>query len=382
MTIEQINKRCEEIQAELSKEEITEEEVSKLEEEVRSLAEEKKALVEKAEKREEVLAKVIEQRKELEKNPLEERKGEKNMEERNIYASAEYRAAYIKNLLGRELSEEEKRAFTSANSTAVMPTETQNEVLKRLSQFAPMLDEITLLNVPGNVTFAVEGTKVDGAIHTENATITPDGDVLVSVTLGGYEVTKLIQVSKTVEKMSISAFENWLINMIAEMVGAKIEDQIFNGTGSSQAKGINKITWSATNSVTVAKGGSITADNVRALVALLPGGYDNGAKFYMTKKTLFNRVMGLQDNAKHDLVKEVNGTYYIYGYEVRLSDKAPADEIILGNAKKYVGNLAEEVNVTKQFDINTNSNKYLGCALFDGKPAIEEAFVKIVQATA
>lgn len=382
MTIEQINKRCEEIQAELSKEEITEEEVSKLEEEVRSLAEEKKALVEKAEKREEVLAKVIEQRKELEKNPLEERKGEKNMEERNIYASAEYRAAYIKNLLGRELSEEEKRAFTSANSTAVMPTETQNEVLKRLSQFAPMLDEITLLNVPGNVTFAVEGTKVDGAIHTENATITPDGDVLVSVTLGGYEVTKLIQVSKTVEKMSISAFENWLIDMIAEMVGAKIEDQIFNGTGSSQAKGINKITWSATNSVTVAKGGSITADNVRTLVALLPGGYDNGAKFYMTKKTLFNRVMGLQDNAKHDLVKEVNGTYYIYGYEVRLSDKAPADEIILGNAKKYVGNLAEEVNVTKQFDINTNSNKYLGCALFDGKPAIEEAFVKIVQATA
>ena len=382
MTIEQINKRCEEIQAELSKEEITEEEVSKLEEEVRSLAEEKKALVEKAEKREEVLAKVIEQRKELEKNPLEERKGEKNMEERNIYASAEYRSAYIKNLLGRELSEEEKRAFTSANSTAVMPTETQNEVLKKLSQYAPMLDEITLLNVPGNVTFAVEGTKVDGAIHTENATITPDGDVLVSVTLGGYEVTKLIQVSKTVEKMSISAFETWLINMIAEMVGAKIEDQIFNGTGSAQAKGINKITWGTTNSVTVAKGGSITADNVRALVALLPGGYDNGAKFYMTKKTLFNRVMGLQDNAKHDLVKEVNGTYYIYGYEVRLSDKAPADEIILGNAKKYVGNLAEEVNVTKQFDINTNSNKYLGCALFDGKPAIEEAFVKIVQATA
>lgn len=382
MKIEDINKRCEEIQAELSKEEITAEEVEQLEKEVEQLSEERKALVEQAEKRAKVLAKVVNEKNEIETNPMEERKEKKKMEEKNIYASAEYRSAYIKNLLGRELNEEETRAFTSANAGSVMPTETQNEVLKKLSQYAPMLDEITLLNVPGNVTFAVEGTKVEGTIHTENASITPDGDVLVSVTLGGYEVTKLIQVSKTVEKMSISAFETWLIDMIAEMVGAKIEDQIFNGTGSSQAKGINKITWAATNSVTIAKGGSITADNVRTLVGLLPGGYDNGAKFYMTKKTLFNRVMGLQDNAKHDLVKEVNGTYYIYGYAVKLSDKAPADEIILGNAKKYVGNLAEEVNVVKDFDINTNSNKYLGCALFDGKPAIEEAFVKIVQATA
>jgi len=382
MNIEEINKRCEEIQAELSKEEITTEEVEQLEKEVEQLSEERKALVEQAEKRAEVLAKVVNEKSEIEKNPMEERKEEKKMEERNIYASAEYRSAYIKNLLGRELNEEEKRAFTSATSGAVMPTETQNEVLKKLSQYAPMLDEITLLNVPGNVTFAVEGTKVEGAIHEENKTITPDGDVLVSVTLGGYEVTKLIQVSKTVEKMSVSAFETWLIDMIAEMVGAKIEGLIFDGTGSSQAKGINKITWGANNSVTIAKGGSITADNVRTLVGLLPGAYDKGAKFYMSKKTLFNRVMGLQDNAKHDLVKEVNGTYFIYGYEVKLSDKAPADEIILGNAKKYVGNLAEEVNVVKDFDINTNSNKYLGCALFDGKPAIEEAFVKIVQATA
>lgn len=382
MTIEQINKRCDEIQAELSKEEITEEEVSKLEEEVNKLTEERKTLVEKAEKRAEVLAEVVKEKKELEKNPMEERKEEKKMEEKNIYASAEYRTAYFKNLLGRELNEEEKRAFTSATSTAVIPTETQNEVLKKLSQYAPMLDEITLLNVPGNVTFAVEGTKTVGAIHTENATITGDSDTLVSVTVGGYEVTKLIQVSKTVEKMSISAFETWLIDMISEMVGVKIEDLIFNGTGSAQAKGINKITWGATNSITIAKGGSITADNVRGLIALLPGGYDSGAKFYMTKKTLFNRVMGLQDNAKHDLVREVNGTYYIYGYAVKLSDKAPADEIILGNAKKYVGNLAEAVNVVKDFDINTNSNKYLGCAMFDGKPAIEEAFVKIVQATA
>jgi hypothetical protein len=39
--------------------------------------------------------------------------------------------------------------------------------------------------------------------------------------------------------------------------------------------------------------------------------------------------------------------------------------------------MAEGQNVKSQYDINTNSYKYLGVTEFDGKPAIAEAFVKI-----
>lgn len=376
-TLEEINKRMAEISEKLKDENA---DVESLSNEVDELQEERKALVEKAETRKATLEKIAKSNE----NVVIERKEEEKMEERKEFGldSEEYRSAYFKRLLGRELSETEERAFAVAGVEGAMPVQTSENVIKKLAQYAPMIEEITLLHVPGAVKFAVEGVKTEGALHTENATINGDSDTLVTVSLAGYEVTKLIQVSKSVEKMTIASFEAWLIDMIAEMVGVKIEDLIFNGTGSSQAKGINKITWNAQNSITVAKGASVTADNVRALIALLPGGYDNGAKMYMRKNTLFNRIMGLQDNAKHDLVKEANGTYYVYGYEVKLSDKAPENEIILGNAKKYVGNLAEDINVTKQFDINTNSNKYLGCAMFDGKPAIEEAFVKLVQANA
>lgn len=376
-TLEEINKRMAEISEELKDENA---DVESLSNEVDELQEERKALVEKAETRKATLEKIAKSNE----NVVVERKEEEEMEERKEFGldSEEYRSAYFKRLLGRELSETEERAFAVAGVEGAMPIQTSENVIKKLAQYAPMIEEITLLHVPGAVKFAVEGVKTEGALHTENTTINGDSDTLVTVSLAGYEVTKLIQVSKSVEKMTIASFEAWLIDMIAEMVGVKIEDLIFNGTGSSQAKGINKITWNAQNSITVAKGASVTADNVRALIALLPGGYDNGAKMYMRKNTLFNRIMGLQDNAKHDLVKEANGTYYVYGYEVKLSDKAPENEIILGNAKKYVGNLAEDINVTKQFDINTNSNKYLGCAMFDGKPAIEEAFVKLVQANA
>ena len=375
MTLKQIDEELRSIVANLeSDQEMTEEEITQSEERAEELRNLRNELVQKAEKR----AATLEAVKNGAGNVVEtfeERKVEDNM-------NAEYRSAYFKRLLGRELTESEERAYTTSNAAGAIPTESADEVIKKITKLAPVLDEITLLKVRGNITFAVEGTKTKGAVHTENGAITPDSDTLVSVTLGGYEVTKLIQVSDAVSTMSIDEFEDWLTDMIAEMVATKIEDLVFNGTGTNEATGVDKAnTWGATNSVTVAKTASLTADNVRALIALLPAGYDNGAKFYMNKKTLFNSVMGLQDNAKHDLVKEIDGKHFIYGYEVKTTDAIAENVAYLGNFKKYVGNFNKEIQVKKDFDMYKNSNLYLGVCIFDGKPAIGEAFVKLDKAT-
>ena len=69
------------------------------------------------------------------------------------------------------------------------------------------------------------------------------------VELGMYEITKLITISKTVELMSVDAFENWLTDKIARNVADKITGLILTGTGSSQAQGINAITWDESNSI-------------------------------------------------------------------------------------------------------------------------------------
>lgn len=376
MTLEEIKAELQSILEKLaSDEEMTEEEVQELEDKAEALEEEKRSLVAKAEKRSATLERVANAVDVEVVEETTEVREEKNMDK-------EYRSAYFKRLLGRELTEEETRAFAKSGVAGAIPTETSDEILRKITKVAPMLDEITLLNVKGNVSFAVEGTKNAAGLHTENAAITGDADTLVTVTLGGYEITKLVQVSKSVETMTVDAFENWLTDMIAEMVGEKIEDLIINGTGSSQPSGIDKAnTWDTTNSVSVAKTGSLTADNVRALIALLPAGYDRNAKILMNKKTLFNSFMGLQDNAKHDLVRESDGKFYVYGYEVLISDKVADNVAFLGDFKKYVANLSSEVEIVSQFDINTNSNKYLGCAIFDGKPAVADAFVKLDKAT-
>lgn len=301
----------------------------------------------------------------------------------NVVDSVEYRSAFLKSIRGIELNDVEKRAFTSAASSAgaTIPTQTANEIIKKMKQYAPLLDEITLLNVTGNVKFAVENSIADAKKHTENSSISADTDTLTSVSLGSYEIVKLVQVSKTVATMGIDAFENWLTDMLAEKCAAKASRWIISGTGSSEPHGIDSISWGATNSVTVASGSSLTAANVQELIGLLPGGYDKNAKFLMSKKTLFTDFMPLQDNSKNKIVSVEGNKYYIYGYPVMLDEDVTIHESFLGDMKKVVGNLSEAVNITSGFDINTNSYKYLGTAMFDCDIANEEAFVKLIKAT-
>ncbi len=373
--LQEIQARKLELKAIEQRTDATEEELNNAIQEAKNLNEEERKI-----KEAEVELKKVNEGKDVKEVVNPQKDEERKMDDEN---KKEYRSALLKRLQGKELTETEERALTNASNSvgAAIPTETQNEIVKKISQYAPLLGEITLLNVAGNVTFAVEGTKAEAAIHTQGASITPDGDVLVPVSLTGFEITKYITISKTVSKMSVDAFEEWLTNMIAEAIAKKISNLIINGTGSSQPTGIEKAaTWNQDNSITVAKAASLTAANVLGLVALLPGGYDNGAKWLMSKKTLYTDFMPLQDNSKNSLVKKENGVYYIEGYPVLLDDSVTLHEAFLGNIKKYVGNLSEDITVDSDKQLSSNSIEFLGCAIFDGKPAIAEAFVKLIKA--
>lgn len=295
-----------------------------------------------------------------------------------------YRTAFFKKIMGKDMTSAEKTAFDSGASSAgaAIPTETANEIIRKLKERAPLLSEITLLQVAGNVTFAVEGTVADAEQHTENAAITADADTLVKVTLGGYEITKLIQVSDTVSTMSIDAFEGWLTDMIVEKVADKISEYILYGDGDSAPQGIEEaITWGADNSISVGASASLTAENVQSLIGLLGGGYDPNAKFIMSKKTLFNDFMPLQDKSKFDIVTREGRQYFVYGYPVMLDSRVSLHDAYLGDLKKVVANLPETITMRSGYDIDTNSNKYLGVVIFDCKVAITEAFVKLTKAS-
>lgn len=384
--------RIKEIEARLAaiKQEIEErgdamkaEEIDALEKETKELTEERAGLIAAAEKRNGILDNIAKG------GGVSIRsfgkKEEDNADPDDPFGTPEYRSAWLKNLRRIPLTDAEKRAYANASGTGaeVVPTQTANEIISKVKKLAPMLNEVTLLHVKGAVKFVVEGTNNDAAIHTENAAITPAADTLTTVTLSGYEIVKLVQISDTVMTMSIAAFESWIVDMLAEAIARKVEDFFINGTGTSQPKGIDKAnTWGATNSVSVGASASLTAANVQTLIGLLNAGYDRNAKFVMSKRTLFTDFMPLQDTSKNHIVTVQGNNYFVYGYPVLLSDYVKEHEAFLGDFKKVCANLAESINVKNAYDIDTNSYKYSGIAIFDCQPAIGEAFVKLVKAGA
>ena len=283
----------------------------------------------------------------------------------------DYRTAFLKTMLGKELDVEERAAYsTLTNAGAAVPEELQADIISKAKEYAPILNEITLLNVQGGVKFAVEGTTDAAGKHTELATITAASDSIVEVVLSAYEITKLIQISATVKNMSLAQFESWLTSTLAESIAMKLENLVFNGSGVGEATGI--LTVKTSGDLT-----SITTENIFALVGKLKSGYARNAKWAINRKTFFTTVLPLQDMGKNDLVVFDNGKYRLLGAEVLWTDSVADGDVIFGDFKKYVANLASPQQVVSQFDINTNSYKYLGAAEFDGKVALAEAFVTI-----
>ena len=82
---------------------------------------------------------------------------------------------------------------------------------------------------------------------------------------------------------------------------------------------------------------------------------------------------------EEDTIRQALNVYRmrLLGAEVLWTDSVADGDVIFGDFKKYVANLASPQQVVSQFDINTNSYKYLGAAEFDGKVALAEAFVTI-----
>ena len=384
MRIKEIEARLAAIKQEIEQRgaEMTAAEIDALEQETSQLTEERAGLIAAAEKRSGILNTIAQGAGVVSRSFTKQTVTEENDDP---VASPEYRSAWLKQLRRLPLSDAEKRAYSNVTGAGaeVIPTQTANEIISKIKTLAPMLNEVTLLHVKGAVKFAVEGTNNAAAIHTENAAITAAADTFTTVTLTGYEIIKLVQISDTVMTMSIAAFESWIVNMLAEAIARKIEDLLINGTGTNQPKGIDKAnTWGATNSVSVGASASLTDANVQALIGLLNAGYDRNAKFAMSKKTLFTDFMPLQNNSKNHIVTMQGNAYFVYGYPVLLSDYVADHEAFLGDFKKVCANLAENIGVKNAYDINTNSYKYSGIAIFDCQPAIGEAIVKLVKASA
>lgn len=310
----------------------------------------------------------------------------------NVAASPEYRSAWLKTLQGKPLTDAEQRAYSTAANSAlpIIPETTANQIIKKMYEVAPILERCRIFHVPGNFKFAVEGTNDAAALHTENQSISPASDSLGSVALTGYEIVKLVKASRASSEMALSAFESYIVEVIAEAIARKIENYIFTGTGSNQPGGVNIAGKGAsgaytdgTDQVTVARAGSLSAQNVIDLYGYLGDGYERNAVWCMRKATFFSDFFPLMDKSKNNLIEFANGKYYVMGAEVYFTGSVAAHEAYLGDFSYILGNYSQDITVVKSehSGLATNSIDYLGACVFDCKPVAGlGAFVHLAKA--
>ena len=315
----------------------------------------------------------------------------------DTHAAPEYRSAFFKNLLGKELTEGENRAFAAARaekradsfntltgSAAVVPTQTLNEVIKQARDTNGLFNEVRIFNVPSNLSVPV-GTPTDAASwHTEGATVDRGSVTSTAVTFTGRELIKVLSMSAAVKRMELKAFERYITDELKNSVADAVGAAIVSGSGNGQPTGIlSGITWTDANTVSTT---ALTADNLLAAVAKMPAGYAGGAKFAMSTATLFGQVYTLKDGNERYLFTDpaAGGVRRLFGFEIVIDDNIPAGTVLFGNFRYYGVNIPEgvAVEVSRESGFTSGLIDFRALCIADGKPIVPDAFVKIEVAAA
>ncbi len=153
----------------------------------------------------------------------------------DTHAAPEYRSAFFKKLLGKDLTDPENRAYSAAqaekrsdsfntlsNSAAVIPTQTLKEVIKQARDTNGLFNEVRIFNVPSNLSVPV-GTPADPAQwHTEGAPVDRSNVVTTAVTFSGNELVKVLSMSAAARRMEIAVFESYITQEFIAIKGSSV----------------------------------------------------------------------------------------------------------------------------------------------------------------
>lgn len=317
-------------------------------------------------------------------------------------ATPEYRSAFYKHLMGRELTEAERIAFkavnaerrsnefnTLSNAAAVIPTQTLDEILVKARKQGGLMSVARAFNVPSNISIPVATPGAAAQWHVEGSVVESGKASTVPVTFAGYELMRVLSLSAATQGMSIDAFEGYLSDELNASITSALAAAMIDGTGEGQATGIiTGITWvEGTNLLTIDASTPIGFTDILDCIGMLPRGYGKNAKFVMSNRTLYRDVYGIADEVNRpvylaDMTSEGQGR--VLGFDVVIDDYLEDHEILFGDFRYYGYNLPVGIalDVSRESSFRSGLIDYRALAIADAKPIVPEAFVRVTKATA
>lgn len=365
MTMEDIEKRYAEINVEMDKPEA---DIDALTEEVRNLKERKTELEKAAEKRRELKADVSENGTTVRKfTDPEERKETPGAD------SKEYRNAFLKNLLGMDMSREERAAFvhTTQNTGNVLPTTMLNQIWDLVSKQHSIMGDITIYRT-GTILEVIKHTAIaQGAAKTvaENAANDDEQNTFVKVTLSGKDFSKHVDISYAMQRMSIDALEQYLVAEISRSMGDAMADDVIAQIGTDMT---------SANKVESAAEGTLSFKELATVFGMLKR--VGAVSVYATRSTIYNYLVGMVDTTGRPIFQpsaQTGQEGVILGAQIKVEDSVADNVILIGDGKKLVYNMVQDIMIESDKDIKKHVTTYSGYARGEGALIEPDAFVQL-----
>ena len=363
-TIEQINTRMAEIQQEL--ETATGDQLTALETEFNTLTAERDQIRNEAQTRQQLRANIAAG---LVGTVTEHHEEENNMENRTFTpASEEYRSAFLRHLRGEDMSDIERRAFTflTSNTTAPLPTVMQNRIIDLIGEAHPIVHDVYTMHSHTAITIPVAKSVVADAGKTAEAAASNELELTFdTINLAGDDYTANVHLSYKMRNMAIPAFEDYLITQISERLGIKLAAEIIANIKAGMNT-TNKVSTGVTYANLCAAFGELK--RVGTVVV------------YGTRKGVYNKLVSMVDANKRPIFQQAitaGAAGSLLGATIKFEDALGDDELLIGDAKKYLQNVVAPVMIESAKDLDNHTVVYSGYTCHEGVLTDDQAFALV-----
>lgn len=309
-------------------------------------------------------------------NEIETRKGNEKVE--NKFESVEYRKAFMAYVTkGAALPVEYRDASAMSDVGAVIPQVIVNQIIEKAEQYGNILPLVRRLAYPAGVVVPTSVLAATGRWINDGDTVQKEKKAVTKITFGAYELAASIGVTFAASVMSLSVFENAVIENVTRAMVKALEQAIISGDGNGKPTGIINTEVDAKQKVALSA--SLSFKDIINVFKAIPAAYSAGVKIFMNESTFYD-FLAITDNNGQPVARVNYGVdgapaRSLFGRQIVTTDYLPSlDAAKAGETvafafdpQYYVLNTAYNMDMVRYVDNDTRTNVFQSVAIVDGK---------------
>lgn len=314
----------------------------------------------------------------------------------------EYRKAFQQFVTkGTAIPTELRADATTATTdlTTAIPVPIVNTIIEKLESTGMILPLVTKTSFPAGMSIPTSSVKPVATWVAEGAgSDKQKKEVKTAITFTHFKLRCEIAMTMEASVMAIAAFEAAFVRQVVEAMTKQIEDAIINGAWNALGnalvgpKGILDETVATGQNVDVAAAAGFAYKTLVDAEAKLPLAYENGAVWFMTKKT-FMEFIAMSDTVGQPIARVNYGIggkpeRTLLGRTVVLNEYMPNyaatvtnDTVVafLFNPKDYILNTNYNMGVQRKQDWVTEDMLTKAVMAVDGKVIDKNSLVTVTK---